>query len=113
MNEKIELSSLKEMVSILKEIRDKLSAAPSGGGTMRGPVADPAPGWNRMGIVADPAPPWGKTGIIADPAPEYGILGKEKLAKLKIRRLDMAISELESQIELLKLQKEMLEEEYK
>lgn len=140
MNEKIDASNLKEMVTILKDIREKLSMV--SWGSLRGPVADPAPPWvNMRGPVADPAPPWGTMrGPVADPAPSWSnlrgqvqetassyislrgpvadpipfwILDKSKLAKLKIRQLDMEIAEREKQIEFLKLERELLAEEYK
>lgn len=136
MNEKIDVSNLKEMVTILKDIREKLSIASLG--SFRGPVADPAP--PLRGPLVDPAPPWGLRGPVADPAPSWGnlrgqiqetassyinmrgpvadpipfwILDKSKLARLKIRQLDMEIADREKQIEFLKLERDMLAEEYK
>ncbi|UCE73242.1 MAG: hypothetical protein JSV56_09420 [Methanomassiliicoccales archaeon] len=134
----MEEKTLKEMVSILRDIREKIDVGSVG--ALRGPVADPAPDWRHVvypppvginwvrGPVADPAPEWGKLhrgpmqdlacewpghlrGPIADPAP-WHILDKVRVAKLKISKLDMAITELENQIEFLKLEKDLLKEEY-
>lgn len=124
---KIDTSGQKEMLSILKEIRDKLSTV-SSRGSLRGPISDPVPSWGR-GPVADPAPDWGryypeelshfavsrpwiKFGTVADPAaPE--LLDKAKLAQIKIRQIDMVIAELDKQADFLKLQRDLLKQEYK
>jgi hypothetical protein len=136
MNENIDVSNLKEMVAILKDIREKLNAV--SWGSFRGPVADPVPSWGR-GPVADPAPSWGR-GPVADPAPSWAnmrgqmqetassyinirgpvadpipfwIMDKSRLAKLKIRQIDLDIAERERQIDFLKLERDLLAEEYK
>lgn len=137
MEEKMNVTSLKEIASILKDIREKLTAY--SWGSIRGPTADPAPSWGTLrGPIADPAPQWGAfKGPVADPAPSWGymrpeiaaslatlkgpvadpipfwISDKAKLAKLKVRQLDMQIAEYEKQIEYLKLERELLAEEYK
>lgn len=137
MEEKINVASMKEIASILRDIREKLSV-PSWG-SIRGPVADPAPSWGALrGPIADPAPQWGSLrGPVADPAPPWGymrpeiasslatfkgpvadpipfwISDKAKLAKLKVLQLDAQIAELEKQIEFLKLERDLLAEEYK
>jgi len=50
-------------------------------------------------------------GETADPGPPY-LLDKARLAKLKIGKIDTVITELEKQIGLLKLQHDLLKEEY-
>ncbi len=52
-----------------------------------------------------------KLGYAADPAIEI-LLPKEMLAQIKIRKIDMAIRELEANMEVLKMQKEMLAKQY-
>jgi uncharacterized small protein (DUF1192 family) len=49
---------------------------------------------------------------VADPAPWY-LLDKAGLAKLKIHRLDSSISELQKEIESLKMERDLLKKEYK
>jgi hypothetical protein len=53
-----------------------------------------------------------EVGTVADPSPEM-LLSKVNLAKIKTRKLDMAIDGLTKQIEILQAEKEMLKEEYK
>jgi hypothetical protein len=55
---------------------------------------------------------FGVRGPVADPA-TFWLLDKSRVARLKIRQLDMTIAELEKQIEFLKLQQDMLKEEYR
>jgi len=79
---------------------------------LRGPVADPAPGW-MPGQVIGPFPPgFHFRGPVADPAPWY-LLDKAKLAQLKVRNIDGVIVELEKQIDSLKLERDLLKQEYK
>jgi hypothetical protein len=107
MDEKI----LKEMAESLQDIKRSLSAGFPG--AFRGPVADPAPDWwSGRGPVADPAPSWTIRGPVADPAPWY-LLDKARLAQLRIRKIDAAVTELEKQIDYLKAEKNLLKEEYK
>lgn len=51
-------------------------------------------------------------GPVADPA-TFLLLDKSKIALLKVRQLEMAIREMETDIELLRLTRELLIEEYK
>ena len=53
-----------------------------------------------------------KLGTVADPGPEL-LLDKARLAKIKVRKLDMVIKGLEEQIDVLRLEQEMLKKEYK
>lgn len=102
---------LKEIVTTLEAIKAKLDIGSVSGIGLRGPVADPSPGWWR-GPVADPPPPWVSfRGPVADPAPWY-LLDKAKLARLKIHQIEAAITELEKQIDSLKLERDLLKEEY-
>ncbi|MBE0478714.1 hypothetical protein IBX65_06310 [Candidatus Aerophobetes bacterium] len=108
MDEKI----LKDIASTLEAIRVKLDIGAISAAGLRGPVADPSPGWAR-GAVTESLPQWaGIRGPVADPAPWY-LLDKAKLAQLKIRQIDAAITELEKQIDFLKLERNLLKEEYK
>jgi len=108
----MEEKKLKEIAETLEVIKAKLNIGPVSGIGLRGPVADPSPGWLR-GPVADPLPPWiNIRGPVADPAPWY-LLDKAKLARLKIHQIEVAITELEKQIDSLKLERDLLKEEYK
>jgi len=53
-----------------------------------------------------------KLGTVADPGPEL-LLDKARLAKIKVRKLDMVIKGLEEQIDVLRLEQDMLKKEYK
>lgn len=52
-----------------------------------------------------------RLGYAADPAIEI-LLPKDMLAQIKIRKLEMAIKQLEADIQLMEMQKEMLTKEY-
>jgi hypothetical protein len=65
---------------------------------------------NMNGQIADIIQ--AKIGYAADPAIEI-LLDKGKLAQIKIRKIDMAIKELQGGIELLTMQRDMLRKEYK
>lgn len=52
-----------------------------------------------------------RLGYAADPAIEI-LLPKDMLAKIKIQKIDMAITQLESEMQLLKMQRDMLAKEY-
>ena len=73
-------------------------------------MADPGPEWEMAHI--GPSRPSFLRGPVADPAPWY-LLDKAKLAQLKIRQLDTAITELEKQIDFFKLEQDLLKQEYK
>ena len=51
-------------------------------------------------------------GIEGDPPTPY-LLNKAKVAQLKISKLDMIITTLEKEIDLLKLEQNLLKQEYK
>lgn len=53
-----------------------------------------------------------KLGYAADPAIEI-LLPKDMLAQIKIRKLDVAIQELQSAVEMLDMQRDMLRKQYK
>ena len=53
-----------------------------------------------------------KLGYAADPAIEI-LLPKDMLAQIKIAKLDAAIRELQSTIEMLDMQRDMLRKQYK
>lgn len=92
MEEKI----LKDMASTLEAIKVKMDR-----------------GWLSIDTVPLPEIPWLGSigGPTADPGPPY-LLDKARLAKLKISKIDKVITELEKQIGLLKLQHDLLKEEY-
>ncbi|NVL90704.1 MAG: hypothetical protein HWN69_06895 [Desulfobacterales bacterium] len=48
-----------------------------------------------------------------DPVPSWYLLDKTNLAQLKISRLDAAIADLEKQIELCKIERDLLKKEYR
>ena len=58
------------------------------------------------------AHPYWRIGTVADPGPEL-LLAKDKLAKLRIKKLDMAINDLKQQIDILTAERMMLVKEYK
>jgi hypothetical protein len=92
MEEKI----LKDMASTLEAIKVKLDR-----------------GWIGIDTVPLPERPWLDSihGPTADPGPPY-LLDKARLAILKISKIDTVITELEKKIGLLKLQHDLLKEEY-
>ena len=104
----MEEAILKEMASTLQDIKERISIGSFGG--IRGPVADPGPEFDPQRWVGPLRGPL--RGPVADPAPWY-LLDKAKLAKLKIRSLEAGIAEFESQIGSLKLERDLLKEEYK
>lgn len=53
-----------------------------------------------------------RIGYAADPAIDI-LLDKALLAQLRVRKLDIAIADLKSQMELLQLERGMLAREYK
>lgn len=99
-----------EMVAALKDIRDKL--AQTSIGNIRGPVADPGPDWfgHFPGGIGPVFPNF--RGPIGDPGP-WQLLDKSRIARLKVRQIDIAVGELKQQMELLQLQQQLLKEEYK
>jgi hypothetical protein len=53
-----------------------------------------------------------RIGYAADPAIDI-LLDKGKIAQIKVRQLDAVIRDLTAQLELAKLEQQMLKEEYK
>ena len=106
MDEKLEA----EMVGVLRDIRDRLAQTSIGG--FRGPVADPGPDWvwHHHGERGPVFPHF--RGDIGDPGPTLP-LDKTRIAQLRIRQIDIAVTELKQQMELLQLQQKLLKEEYK
>jgi hypothetical protein len=104
MDEKI----LTEMLSVMKDLRDRIPA--TGSGFFRGPVGDPAPDW--LGHI--PVSPWkfNFRGPVADPA-TGPLLEKSSMAKLKVHQLDDLMNDLQKQIDMLKLERDLLKEQYK
>ncbi len=98
---------LKEMAATLHDIKERLTLSPAA--AIAGP-ADPAPDWSPH-VIGPIRQRWLR-GPVADPAPWY-LLDKASLARLKIHRLDGAISELEKEIGSLKLERDLLKREYK
>jgi hypothetical protein len=102
---------LKEMIGLLKEIKE--SVAVSQMTTSRGPIADPGPdiyhGHHWPCHTPCPFPPLPVGG---DPAISH-LLPREELIKVRIKELEMVISQISQQVELLKVQKELLMKEYK
>jgi len=56
--------------------------------------------------------PYWKLGMVADPGPEL-LLEKDQLAQIRLRRIDIAIKELNESIKTLELEKGMLKKQYK
>lgn len=103
MDEKI----LNEMAATLRDIKERLTLGPVG--AVPGSAAL-APEWQRPFT----SPIWWHElrGPVADPQP-WILLDKPSLAQLKTHRLDTAISELEKEIDSLKLERDLLKKEYK
>lgn len=98
---------LKEMISLLNDIREKLTLGQ--GLTVRGPVADPGPDFYRHWLHHRKIPfPIGDFG---DPAPEF-FLRKEDLAKIKVKELDIAITQITEFLDLTRMERDMLAKEY-
>lgn len=55
---------------------------------------------------------WLRPGYSADPGPDI-LLDKSKIARLKVRQLEMVVHELEGQLEMAKMELDMIREEYK
>jgi hypothetical protein len=56
-------------------------------------------------------PLW-KVGFAADPAIDL-LLDKSRLAQIRIRQLDQLIVQLEQQVEIARMEQDLLKEEYK
>ncbi len=103
---------LKEMITLLKDIKE--SVAVSQMATVRGPVADPGPdpwpgtypNWPFPRRFPFPPLPTG------DPAIGH-LIPKEELVKIKVKELDMTINQITHQIDLIKMQRDLLVKEYK
>lgn len=98
MDEKI----LKEMATTMREIKEQLAIS-SVGATPGS--ASLAPEWqgHRWHWLRGP---------VADPQP-WILLDKPSLARLKIHRLETAISEMQKEMDSLKLERDLLKREYK
>lgn len=103
MDEKI----LKEMAATMREIKEQLAI--SSVGTTPG-SASLAPEW--QGHLTSPIRWHWLRGPVADPQP-WILLDKPSLARLKIQRLDTAISEMQKEMDSLKLERDLLKREYK
>ena len=53
-----------------------------------------------------------KLGLVADPAPEI-LLDKERLARLKVTILDTEVKELQNQMKIAEMYRDLLREQYK
>ena len=104
---------LKEMIALLKDIKE--SVAVSQMATVRGPVADPGPDPWPGSYHNWPFPrrfPFPPLPIGGDPA--IGpLIPKEELVKIRIKELDMTISQITHQIDLIRMQRDLLAREYK
>lgn len=108
-----------EILTVVKEMQAALNAGTAA--PPRGPLVDPMP--PIRGPVADPAPPcrWPLVDPMIpfmrsrfDPTPEPDIfLSKERLARLRVQKIEAAVAELQREIESLHLQRDLLKEEYK
>ena len=55
---------------------------------------------------------WWRPGYNADPGPDF-LLDKSKIAQLRVRQLEMVVREMEAQLELARMELNMIREEYK
>jgi len=81
--------------------------------SMWGKVVDPAPGqypppWERI-----ERPGWGGVwGPATDPAPPYELLDRARVARLRIRQIEMEVAQIQNYLDLLNQEAELLKEEY-
>ena len=99
---------LKEMVSLLNDIREKLTIQP--GISVRGPIGDPGPDFHQAGHIFKRFP-W-PIGYNVDPSPEF-YFSKDELAKIKVKELDILVNQVTEQLELLKMQRDLMKKEFK
>jgi hypothetical protein len=99
---------LKEMVTLLNDIRDRLTIQP--GINVRGPVADPGPDFYHYGHIHRRFPM--PIGYNVDPSPEF-YFSKDELAKIKVKELDLVVNQITEQLELLKMQRDLMKKEFK
>lgn len=83
--------------------------ADRGGGTIRRREAKEAP---MIDVERAQMARLVRVGYAADPAIDT-LLDKSRIAQIRVRQLEMAVKELESQIELANMQISLLKEEYK
>ena len=88
---------------------DKAAIDQVGIGGVWGPAVDPAPDFGRIDVRYprgwEPEAP-------GDPAPIYRLLDRAKIAEIRVRQLDFKVQQLENQLDLLKLERQMLKKEY-
>ncbi len=124
--------NFKDLENRLKDLERMLSGVSQerlgGQGYFRGPVADPMPPWSPPWsppwqpwpprLPKPPWPPWDPV-LSFHGFPEISgsvphvTLSEERKAKLTIKRIDLQINELKKMIEVLDLEKELLQEEFK
>ena len=97
---------LKEMISLLNGINEKLTIKP--GISLRGPIGDPGPEIIHHGQYFKRFP-W-PIGYPVDPSPEF-YFSKDELIKIKVREMDMVITQVTEQLDLLKMQRDLMEKE--
>lgn len=98
---------LKEMITLLHDIREKLTVSQQL--TVRGPVGDPGPDIFRHSHpqrIID-LPPH----RIIDPAPEF-YFKKEALAAIKVKELDLMINQVKEYLDLVKFERDLLAKEF-
>lgn len=98
---------MKEMNSLLQDIREKLTVLQPF--AVRGPVGDPGPDFSRFihpQRVID-FPPH----RIIDPAPEF-FFKKEALAAIKVKELELMISQVNEYLDLIKFERDLLAKEF-
>ena len=98
---------LKEMLAQLKNISERLTVQP--GVNVRGPVGDPGPDIQHHGHAFRRFPM--PVGYNVDPSPEF-YLSKDLLAQVKVKEIDITITQVTEQLELLKLQRDLMKKEY-
>jgi hypothetical protein len=102
---------LKEMITLLQDIKESVSVAQIN--AVRGPIADPGPDMFHGPCWPFPKPwPFPPLPVGGDPATSH-LLPKEDMIKIKVKELDMIITQVSQQLDLLKVQKDLLVKEYK
>jgi hypothetical protein len=99
---------LKEMITLLNDIREKLSVSLPF--AVRGPVGDPGPDISRFSHpqrIIDFIPQH----RIIDPAPEF-FFKKEALAAIKVKELDLMIIHVNEYLDLIRFERDLLAKEF-
>jgi hypothetical protein len=99
---------LNEILTSLQKIRATMKIPIES--HLAGTVADPSPEFYPNFKYPDPI--FNVRGPIADPSP-LQLLDKDELAKIKVCKLDRAIDDLNREIDFIKMERDLLKQQYK